>query len=81
MGLHGPDADALAVLRNALQGFDAGQVDEVRRRRQTLLHSRHQGHAAGQIGAVVRRPPTGHGVGDICGPMIFKSVHAPALFS
>jgi hypothetical protein len=48
LGCHGADDDVAALLADALQVRDAGEVDEVLGRREPELHHRDQAMASGQ---------------------------------
>ena len=53
LGRHGADDDVVAVGADAFEVGDAGEIDQMRRRRQPQLHHRDKAVAAGQRPAVV----------------------------
>ena len=65
LGGHRADDDVVAVGADALEVADAGEVDEVGRRREPQLHHRDQAMAAGKrAGVVAEIGEQGDGVGD-----------------
>ena len=68
-----PGSDRASV--DAVEPFDMGQIDEMRRARQPLLHHRHERVAAGdQLGILVLGEQIG-GLPYGAGTIIFEFVH------
>src|SRR5215207_5872861 len=81
MAGHGADHQLLAVEPDACELRDGGEIDELTRRGEALLHGRQKRHAAGQEFRLVRFAQAGDSRVQIAGATIGEIVHEIAYLA